>query len=240
MFTLQTQHVGNVNINLLMTAKKKARSGRSAGAYHHGDLRKILVESAEAMLEEGGVESLSLREAARRAGVSHAAPYRHFSARVDLLYAIAERGFSELAAEMQRSAASSPDPAEQLHESGFAYVRLAIQHPERLKLMFGSGAVAAAAPEATLAAGRSAFQGLENIILAGQERGVFRDGPPNALAMAAWSLVHGAALLITGGQCPPQAIDSEAGLRAFVRPLTACLIEGLRGPSAAVPAAIQK
>lgn len=233
MFTLQTLNVVIVNINLIMVAKKKVRSARGAGAYHHGDLRKILVESAEAMLEEAGVESLSLREVARRAGVSHAAPYRHFPARADLLYAIAERGFVDLAAEMQRSAQSSPDPAEQLHESGFAYVRLAIRRPERLKLMFGSGAAAAAAPETTLSAGRAAFQGLVDIILAGQQRGVFREGPPTGLAMAAWSLVHGAALLITGGQCPPEALRSEDELRAFVRPLTASLIDGLRAPGAA-------
>lgn len=240
MFTLQTLHVGIVNINFPMSAKKKARSGRGPGSYHHGDLRKILVESAEAMLEDGGVESLSLREVARRAGVSHAAPYRHFPARADLLYAIAERGFVDLAAEMQRSAASSPDPAEQLHESGFAYVRLAIRRPERLKLMFGGGAAAAAAPEATLAAGRAAFQGLVDIILAGQELGVFREGAPAGLALAAWSLVHGAALLITGGQCPPEAIGSDPELRAFVRPLTATLIDGLRAPGGAAPAAVGK
>ncbi len=240
MFTLQTLYVVIVNINLPMNAKKKSSADRKAAAYHHGDLRNMLIENAEAMLEEGGVESLSLREIARRAGVSHAAPYRHFPARADLLYAIAERGFIDLAAEMRRSAASSSDPAEQLHESGFAYVRLALRQPERLKLMLGAGAAAAAAPEATLSAGRAAFQGLVDIILAGQKSGVFRGNDPGGLALSAWSLVHGAALLITGGQCPPEALRTETDLRAFVRPLTGNLIEGLRAPGASSGASRRK
>src|SRR6185369_3293046 len=87
----------------LGVARAKAQAKRE-GAYHHGDLRNALLAAGRALLAEGGTPALSLREAARRAGVSHAAPYRHFASREALLAAIAEGGFVALAAELERAA----------------------------------------------------------------------------------------------------------------------------------------
>src|SRR5436190_24145857 len=96
--------------------------------YHHGNLRPALLAGAAKILEKEGVTALSLREAARRAGVSHNAPYRHFADRDALLAALAAEGFQMLGEAMR---------AHDGREMGEAYVRFALAHPERFRLMFG-------------------------------------------------------------------------------------------------------
>jgi AcrR family transcriptional regulator len=98
-----------------------ARAG--AKPYHHGDLRAALIESGTKLLRERGAAALSLREVAKAAGVSHAAPYRHFEDKAQLLAAIAAAGFERLRAAMQKAAADHPeDPRSQLIAAGEAYV----------------------------------------------------------------------------------------------------------------------
>ncbi|MCR9142566.1 MAG: TetR/AcrR family transcriptional regulator [bacterium] len=178
------------------------------------------MQAAEALLEEGGIDALSLRDAARRAGVSHAAPYRHFPAKIDLLYALAARGFAALDEALREAGAVSADPVEQLEEAGFAYVRLAVQHPWRTRLMFGGltpMAKAEAPPELEEIA-RSSFEGLVKIIAEGQAREAFVQQEPLQLAMAVWSLVHGTAMLVVGGQIrASQMPPADEELRAIVR-----------------------
>src|SRR3954470_20864584 len=96
--------------------------------YHHGDLPPALLKAAAKILEKEGLAGLSLRELARRAGVSHNAPYRHFPDRDALLAALATEGFAILGKQLAA-------PAGQ--ESAAAYVRFALDHPQRFRLMFG-------------------------------------------------------------------------------------------------------
>jgi AcrR family transcriptional regulator len=103
--------------------------------YHHGDLRAALVEAALALIAERGVEALSVAEAARRTGVSAAAPYRHFPTRLDLLRATAVRAAELLSADFE-AALSSADPVERLGEAARAYVRFVIRHHAGLDLLF--------------------------------------------------------------------------------------------------------
>lgn len=144
--------------------------------YHHGDLRTALLQAAEKILEEQGVAALSMREAARRAGVSHNAPYRHFPDRDSLLAELAAEGFRQLGAELA---------AHSGREMGEAYVRFALAQPARFRLMFGARRKAA---QETYAAMVSAFR----------KDGAIADG--EKAAAAAWSLVHGLAQLILDGQ----------------------------------------
>ena len=95
--------------------------------YHHGELRPALLRAAAKILEREGREAISLRDLARRAGVSHAAPYRHFADRQALLAALAEDGFALLAADLQGKA---------WREQAVAYLRFALANPERFRLMF--------------------------------------------------------------------------------------------------------
>jgi len=147
--------------------------------YHHGDLRAAVLTAAGKLIEKEGLAGLSVREAARRAGVSHNAPYRHFPDRDALLAALATEGFTRLGKALEGRSG---------RELGEAYVRFALAHPQRFRLMFGGQLALDRYPElrtqadATHARLTAAFAGL------GAEA--------KFAAAAAWSLVHGLANLI--------------------------------------------
>ena len=105
-------------------------------SYHHGDLRAALVDAALELIAEQGVESLSVAEAARRTGVSAAAPYRHFPTRLDLLTAAATRTADLLAADLREAAARTEAPREQLAATAAAYVRFVIRHRAGFDVIF--------------------------------------------------------------------------------------------------------
>ncbi len=108
------------------------------GQYHHGNLAEALIDAAAGVLEAQGVEALTLREAARRAGVSQTAPYRHFKNKQALLAAVAADGFRMLLEELNAAALPwDDDPAEAVTAIGSAYIRFAVEQPERFRLMFG-------------------------------------------------------------------------------------------------------
>jgi AcrR family transcriptional regulator len=139
--------------------------------YHHGDLRAAVLAAAGKLIEDEGLASLSVREAARRAGVSHNAPYRHFPDREALLTALAADGIAALDKVLNGKSG---------RELGEAYVRFALAHPQRFRLMFMKGE-----PRATYERFASAFAG------SGAEAKV--------AAAAAWGLIHGLASLILDG-----------------------------------------
>lgn len=120
------------------TPTKPAPIKKPKGQYHHGNLREALIDSAAAVLESQGVEALTLREAARRAGVSQTAPYRHFKNKQALLAAVAADGFRMLLADLDAAAFPwDDDPGEAVTAIGSAYIRFATEQPERFRLMFG-------------------------------------------------------------------------------------------------------
>lgn len=154
--------------------------------YHHGDLRPVILAAASQILEKESLSRLSLREVARRAGVSHNAPYRHFPDRESLLAALAAEGFGMLA-RAQREAAT----ASGLRGMGEAYVHFALAHPQRFQLMFG-GAVPIAKHAELRDVATKTFAGLSGALAA---RAPGSHGAPDA-SIAAWALVHGLAQLL--------------------------------------------
>lgn len=165
--------------------------------YHHGNLRAVLLTTAEDMLERDGMVALSLRAVAKQAGVSHAAPYRHFANKQALLEALAAGGFEALERAIDDAAAKHPgDPRQQLIETGAAYVREAVARPQRAQLMFGGslGFEAARGPA------RTAFDALTNVVRRGQKAGLFEPAPTRELVLSVWSAAHGLAMLIVGQQ----------------------------------------
>lgn len=160
--------------------------------YHHGDLRSACVSAALELLEEGGATALSLRAVARRAGVSPAAPYRHYADREALVSAVAAVGYRELA---ERLAAAHPAPStpEQLASVAVAYVQFALEQPALFRIMFGEPCdrdnderVAATAAVALY---------LREIVAR-----CFPQADAEALAPAIWALVHGLAFLHLDGK----------------------------------------
>ena len=184
--------------------------------YHHGELAPSLREAARAILEEEGLDALSLRSVARRAGVSHAAPYRHYASREALLADVASDGLMQLRAELAQAAAAPGDRGERVVHIGGAYLRFASRHAGLLRLMFGSELP-----------NRADFPGLaEATTLIGEDIGVALGDP--AAGLAAWAAMHGLALLILENvidlgqkQAGLDVVPSRAGilLRSFVEAL---------------------
>lgn len=192
------------------------------GSYHHGDLRRGLLDAALEMVRTEGVQQLSLREVARRAGVSHTAPYRHFSSKEALLAAVAEEGFLELERALRTAAEKGRTPLEGLQRAGQAYVAFAMEHPGHFRVMFGPGASSQPYPELA-AATESAFGVLVATLQACIDEGLVVDRPAAELAISAWSIVHGLAQLLLDG--PLVQAGDPAELAAMV---TARLVEGLQ------------
>lgn len=175
--------------------------GAAGAPYHHGDLRRALVEAGLEILSTEGAANLTLRETARRAGVSQAAPYRHFADKDALLAAVAERGFRMLAEAMARASTREDlEPLLRFRANGEAYVAFATGNPALFQLMFGTEALKRADHPGLQTAARETFGMLVQGIEAGQRAGFVREGDPQELAVGAWAVVHGVAALLVNGQ----------------------------------------
>jgi AcrR family transcriptional regulator len=165
--------------------------------YHHGDLKRALTEAALALVKEKGPKGFTLREVARRAGVSAAAPYRHFSDRAQLLAAAATLGFVQLHETLSDAAAETDDLIQQVLGMGRAYVRWAVAHPDYYQVMFGSELDKSDKPE-LLTAGARAFDDLLDAIVRCQQAKLVPAGDPREIAGPTWSLLHGVSMLTIG------------------------------------------
>jgi AcrR family transcriptional regulator len=176
----------------------------SKTTYHHGDLRAALLDAALEVLEEGGATALSLRAVARRAGVSPAAPYRHYADREALVSAVAAVGYLDLA-ERLGAAHPAPSTAEQLADVAVAYVRFAIERPALFRIMFSEPCDRD--NDERVAATAAVTLYLREIVAR-----AFPDSDPAALAPAIWALVHGLAFLHLDGKLDatdPAAVDQR-------------------------------
>jgi AcrR family transcriptional regulator len=184
---------------------------RTPKPYHHGDLRESLLRAAEQVLVERGAHGITLRDVAKVAGVSHAAPYHHFASLHDLLAAVAEHGFVRLSEVLER-VSIQPDTRERLLMISESYVSYARAHPARFRLMFGPLMERKNEyPALTNAAGH-AFALLLSAATA--------HDPSNGaeLALCGWSLVHGLSKLMIDGVLsglPVAIADPESLARLF-------------------------
>ena len=192
--------------------------------YHHGNLRATLLTAAVELVGELGPRAFTLREVARRAGVSHNAPYRHFASRDELLAAVAAEGFDQLAVSMTEAMGDENDPVKRLELCGVGYVDFALRHPHHLVAMFDLPPMANADCGPEKATGRNAFEVLVGCIRDAQKAGDLPGVDPMGLALTAWALVHGVAKLAGGGVLP---FEREATLE-FTRSACRGLMEGIR------------
>jgi AcrR family transcriptional regulator len=170
------------------------------GRFHHGNLRQALIDGALQILSKEGADAITLREVARRAGVTHAAPYRHFDGKEALLAAVAEEGFLQLKHDIESSAAGDGDSLDRLERFGEAYVRFALKNPAHYRLMYGPEFAHRAAHPALQEASRAAFALLFGAVRACQDAKLVRDGDTIHIALTMWSMVHGLSLLIMDRQ----------------------------------------
>jgi AcrR family transcriptional regulator len=174
--------------------------------YHHGNLRTALLAQAERTVREQGVQQLSLRELAREAGVSHAAPRRHFPDRQALLDALAEAGFARLGSGLRSAADGAGEEFEpRLQATAAAYVQFATRDAALLELMFAgkrrqqSGALHAAAERA--------FSVVLELIEQGQADGALERDQPERIGLVLFATLQGIAALFTSGMVQAEQLD---------------------------------
>jgi AcrR family transcriptional regulator len=191
-----------------------------AKRYHHGDLRHALVAAGLQVLEERGLEGVTLRETARRTGVSHAAPYHHFADKAHLIEALAVESFERFATALRGAWDTTPGPSiAKFQAVGLAYVRYALDHPQEFRLMNRPELRQAASdpergpgPTPVQAAANASYEVLLHGIRAGQADGFLAPGDPEPLALTAWASVHGLCVLLLDGLLKRHAADGDAGM----------------------------
>lgn len=189
---------------------------RRRRTYHHGSLRRALLDATLSLTQELGPAGVTLRQAAERAGVSQAAPYRHFAGKDAMIAAAAEEGFALLrGALLEAARGAAADPAERLAAWVACYARFAVGHPAHFRLMFGQASAPKSVTAALQAAARDTFQLLLGTVTElARSRGLeASDG--RRLALDVWSVAHGMATLAIDGQTsflgvPPQRIGAAA------------------------------
>jgi AcrR family transcriptional regulator len=170
--------------------------------YHHGDLRKVLIDTAVAVLADRGVDGFSLRETARRAGVSPGAPKHHFADTRALLTAIATDAFDQLHERLETAANEGTTRFERLAAQAQAYVVFALDHPAHFDLMWRS-ALLDQTNIAYVEAGDRAFRSLDRLLRGDDAQPAPRTDPVMIPTIACWSLVHGLARLALDGALGP-------------------------------------
>lgn len=185
-----------------MRAKVKAN-------YHHGDLRRALMDVSIDILKKHEVETLNLRKLAVLAGVSPGAPYHHFADRAELVAAIANEGFELLEGSMRKATATCANEASaRLEALGQAYVHFAISHPGYFRVMFRRE-THNNATTAMRGAGQRTFQLLCDAITACQQTGSAPAGDPQPLILHAWAAVHGLSTLLVDGDLKGISIPTQ-------------------------------
>ena len=169
--------------------------------YHHGHLKEELLNAALALISQVGPQGFTLREVARRAGVSHNAPYRHFRDKDELLAMVAVQGFERLNSAMKRSAARGTTPLERFRLCGRGYISFALRWPQHFLVMFDLPSTRDKYPEYA-GAGEEAFTTLLKFVVECQRAEVLAGGEPERLAFMAWSMVHGIAKLAYSSHLP--------------------------------------
>lgn len=186
-----------MNYNLY-TVKIEMKQKKS---YHHGDLKNALIKAGSEILAQDGVSGLSLRKVAQKAGVSHTAPYTHFTDKQALIAAISTEGFRQLYDQVIAvSAAYADDPIQQLLETAWTYVQFAINDSDQFKIMFSSVLEKEKDYPDFVEMSQKNFRHIVTIVETCQKIGLLRDGPRELTAVSVWSAVHGLIALLLDGQ----------------------------------------
>lgn len=184
----------------LPIARTRRSNRKRADRYHHGDLRRALLEEALRTIQTHGVEALTLRAVGERLGVSRTALYRHFTDKPALLAAVGREGFRLLRLTLTNAWEQNGRGREGFEAMGFAYVTFAVNHAAHYRVMFG-GFIEACRKDATFVEeAKSAFEVLVDSLVEQQRAGLVRADDPQVQARMIWALVHGIAMLVIDGQ----------------------------------------
>ncbi len=169
--------------------------------YHHGDLKNALIKAGVEILAKEGVGALSLRKVARQAGVSHAAPYAHFTDKQALIAAISTEGFKVLLSQLEAAISRcAGEPQRQLVEAAWAYVQFALNDTDTFKIMFSGVLEKEQEYPGYVQISKSVFKLVVEIVSDCQQAGILRPAPADIMAMVVWSQIHGFLSLLVEGQ----------------------------------------
>jgi AcrR family transcriptional regulator len=215
-----------------MTQQRARRKRR--GAYHHGDLRRAMLDQALRTIRDDGVEALTLRATGEKLGVSRTALYRHFADKGALLAAVATEGFRMLREQTADAWTRGGGGRDGFRDMGRAYVAFAIANPAHYRVMFG-GVVGDPRDPDLEREGQGAFQVLVDSLAAQQRAGLVRDDDPVQLARFVWAVVHGVAMLVIDRQLPDAVAAGMADyaverVRSGIDALPAAATPGRRPP----------
>jgi AcrR family transcriptional regulator len=194
----------------MSTPRSSGRKPR--GRYHHGNLRRALVDEAVRVIQRSGVDALTLRGIGATLGVSRTALYRHFADKDALLAVVAREGFVALKATLDEARRRAADLSDQLSAMGEAYVGFAIEHQAHYLVMFGRFLERCRDEPDLMADASAAFQALVDMIRDLQRAQRVRDGDLLQLSRFVWASVHGIAMLAINGQLGP---DRSAGIALY-------------------------
>jgi AcrR family transcriptional regulator len=176
--------------------------------YHHGDLKNALIKTGGEILSKEGVGGLTLRKVAKRAGVSHSAPYAHFKDRQSLIAAISTEGFRQLYSELDAAVLAHADnPKEQLIESAWAYVQFAMNNTDIFKIMFSGVLEKEKDYPSFVEISGNTFERVVEIVRNCQHAGILPSAPSELVAVSLWSQVHGIISLALEGQITHRVLD---------------------------------
>ena len=198
--------------------KVQAKSGRPRRSrYHHGNLKEALIDATVRLIEESGVEKVSVREAAKRVGVSSGAPFRHFPTKTALLTAVAEQATCLLLDEMTTTLArhASAGPLERFRALGGAYMRWVIAHPTQFEVV-SNRRIIDFVGSASLQPDNDKIRALmDGVLNEARERGLLRSGDIAAITLAARATAYGVARMYVDGHFAQWGVKDRDTPRAF-------------------------
>ena len=205
----------------------KVKLTKSTGSYRHGNLREAILIASLQIVEKNGVENLSIREAAKLAGVTHQAPYRHFKNREVLLAALAQDGFEKLYAQMQPVIERETDARKKLIKIGECYFLWATEHPDHFRLMFHPSIPEYGSSESLLSVTSKMLELLLSVVAENQRAEILnQEMEPRSIARQFWAAIHGVSLLFIDNQFKPFEGNIKSG-KKLVTEIISSLIDGL-------------
>jgi AcrR family transcriptional regulator len=186
-------------LNVMARRPSATPARKRADRYHHGDLRRALLQAAVRTIGSHGVDGLTLRGVGGTLGVSRTALYRHFTDKAALLAAVAAEGFRMLREELRRAWEDEGRGRHGFEAMGAAYVRFAVAHPSHYRVMFGAD-ISSAGHSELAEEGPGAFQVLVDALIELQEQEMARRDDAKQMALFVWAAVHGVAMLAIDGR----------------------------------------
>jgi AcrR family transcriptional regulator len=186
-----------------------AGMARKRRSYHHGDLRRALLEETTRTIQREGVDAVTLRAVGKRLGVSRTALYRHFADKPALLAAVAREGFQAFTRDLTHAWTSGGGGRAGFRAMGAAYVKFAVANPSHYRVMFGAFKDLCERDAQLAADAQASFQVLLDAVVMLQKDGLLRADPPQTLAQYIWAAVHGVAMLAIDGQLGPDPKEAD-------------------------------